>query len=77
MFQFVDDNKRDFIMDYETGIDLIDLSLLEGISYIGDLSIRSRPFGAAIFAGDHVIRVESVDGMRLTVDDFTVNDFIF
>ena len=77
VFQFIDDDKRDFIMDYEKNIDLIDLSLIDGISYIGDLSIKSRPFGAVIFADDHVIRIESVDGERLTVADFTVDDFIF
>ncbi|KAB7615285.1 hypothetical protein F9L33_00505 [Amylibacter sp. SFDW26] len=77
IFQFVDDDKRDFIMDYETGIDVIDFSSIDGISHISDLSIKSRPFGAAIFAGDHVIRIESIDGTRLTIADFTADDFIF
>ncbi len=77
IFQFVDDNKRDFIKDYEVGIDLIDFSLLSNVSHIASLRIVERSFGAVIFAGDEVIRVETIDGNSIDPKSFSADDFIF
>jgi Ca2+-binding RTX toxin-like protein len=77
VFQFVEDNTLDLIRDYEAGIDIIDLSLITGVTDIGNLTIETRSFGAIITVGGEEIRIETSDGTALTASDFTVDDFIF
>lgn len=77
IFQFVEDGKKDIIHDYQTGIDLIDLSQISAASHISSLSIKPRSFGASIFVGDEEIRIETDNGQSLSAADFSVDDFIF
>jgi RTX calcium-binding nonapeptide repeat (4 copies) len=77
IFQFVQDGKQDKILDFQIGIDRIDLSQFDGISHITSLIIAPRENGALIVAGDEAIRLETSDGGPLTFSDFSADDFIF
>lgn len=77
IFEFVKDKKTDWIMDYEIGIDRIDLSGYALLYNIADLVITSTAKGATILVGDDKIRIESIDGTPITASMFTQDDFIF
>ncbi|MBL4749652.1 MAG: hypothetical protein JKX71_03545, partial [Amylibacter sp.] len=77
IFQFVADGTLDLIRDYQDGLDRIDLSLLTGINGVGDLEIYPRSYGAVIIAAGEEIRIETVDGTGLGLNDFSSLDFIF
>ncbi len=77
VFEFLEDGTRDLIRDYETGVDLIDLSSISGASGMNDVTIQGRSFGAIIQASGEEIWVFTVDGNGLDINDFTASDFIF
>lgn len=77
IFEFVKDNRTDWIMDYEIGIDRIDLSGYALLYNIADLVITSTANGATILVGEDKIRIESIDGTPITADMFAQDDFIF
>ena len=77
LFQFIQDGTQDLIRDYESGIDVIDLSLIPGISGMDDLVIMARSFGAIIHAGSEEFWIATDDGQGLDSSDFTADDFIF
>ncbi len=76
-FIFVQDGVYDFVMDYERGIDRIDLSDFDMIHSIAQLEISSTVSGARIGISDEAILVHTMDGQPLTAADFTAASFIF
>ncbi len=76
-FVFVADGRKDFIMDFEDGIDLIDLSGYQQLGSIDDLEIYTRKWGVLIDIKGEKLKVIAMDGDVITADDFTADDFIF
>ena len=77
IFEFVPDNRTDRIMDYDIGVDRIDLSGYALLYNISDLVITARADGATIDVDGDLIRIFSDDGQPLDVSMFTQDDFIF
>ncbi|MHA1127477.1 MAG: M10 family metallopeptidase C-terminal domain-containing protein, partial [Alphaproteobacteria bacterium] len=77
VFEFTRDGRKDYIMDFEIGIDKIDLRDIPMLYDISTLTINARSYGARIQYGDEMIIITSVDGTRLTEDMFSQDDFIF
>lgn len=77
VFVFVEDGAYDFIMDFEPGIDRIDLSDFDMVYSIAALTISSTTTGTRIGIGDEVILVTSVTGEPMTVADFSAASFLF
>ncbi|MEL7463558.1 MAG: M10 family metallopeptidase C-terminal domain-containing protein [Pseudomonadota bacterium] len=69
-FEFAAGDGMDRILDFEVGVDLIDLTALN--ASFGDLLIEDRAEGARVFADDVTIRL-----MRLDADDLSAVDFLF
>lgn len=67
----------DRIMDFEHGLDRIDLSAYPMLYSTAALSFESTHTGARIRLGDDVIVVRTHDLMPLSSEDFTQSDFIF
>ncbi len=76
-FVFVQDGVYDFLMDYERGIDRIDLSDFDRIYSMAQLTISSTASGARIGIGDEAILLTTMDGQPLTAADFSNANFIF
>ncbi|MEM1267075.1 MAG: hypothetical protein AAGI50_13775 [Pseudomonadota bacterium] len=80
VFEFIADGKSDFIMDFEFGVDLIDLTHWEGLYHYSDLTIGTREKGAAIIFGDEIIRLRNPDGTPYDdalIESLGQDDFIF
>ncbi len=77
IFEFVPDHRTDRIMDYEIGLDKIDLSGYDLVYNVEDLEIISTSDGAIIWINGDKLRIFSDDGSSLTAGDFTMDDFIF
>ncbi len=77
IFEFTEDGRSDFIMDFEIGIDRIDLSDFDHLYHISSLEIGTREGGAVIFVADDIIRITSVDGQPIDAALFTQDSFIF
>ena len=74
-FIFVDDGKLDVIVDYEDGIDKIDLRA-EGSLIFTDLTISTVGNGLLVTYGNDSIKINAMDGQ---IFDYELNasDFIF
>ncbi|MEM9269909.1 MAG: M10 family metallopeptidase C-terminal domain-containing protein, partial [Pseudomonadota bacterium] len=77
IFEFVKDGRTDWIKDFQLGLDRIDLSGIEGLSHISNLTIESRGTGAVIFAAGETIRLEQPGGGPIDVSLLDKDDFIF
>ncbi|MEM9716464.1 MAG: M10 family metallopeptidase C-terminal domain-containing protein [Pseudomonadota bacterium] len=77
VFVFVEDGRRDVILDFEHGTDRIDLSGIDGINSLQDLELRQFSFGGVIVAGDELIRVETADDTEIERTVWVADDFIF
>ena len=77
IFEFVKDGRKDWIKDFQLGLDRIDLSGIEGLSHISNLTIESRGTGAVIFAAGETIRLEQPGGGPIDVSLLDKDDFIF
>ena len=77
IFEFTPDGRSDFIMDFEIGVDKIDLSAFDGIYYYADLEIGARKNGAVIIVGEDIIRLRNPDGVPYDVSELDQDDFIF
>ena len=69
-FIFVIDGARDVIVDFQPGIDRIDLTSFGVIGHPGELQVISRSYGAELRIGDEIIEVHRAGGGTLTVADF-------
>ncbi len=78
VFVFQPDNKKDWIMDFEPGIDRIDLSGYDNTWHISSLKLSPRDDGSVVInVGDDKIHVIAKDGYEISPDSFTQDDFIF
>ncbi len=77
VFEFVEDGRNDFILDFDFSEDRIDLSAFDNLYFFADLTIGARLAGAAILVGEEVIRLVSADGGPIDVSQFTQDHFIF
>ncbi|MEL7215052.1 MAG: hypothetical protein AAGJ96_03830 [Pseudomonadota bacterium] len=75
-FVFDADGKVDRIVDFQLGLDRIDLAQIPLIG-MGDITITARDLGARIEAGGEVILLRNADKGPLDPADFTEEDFIF
>ncbi len=76
-FVFVADGRKDFIMDFQDGMDLIDLSGYHQVGTIDDLIIKTRAWGVMIEIRGEKLKIIAADGETITAEDFTADDFIF
>ncbi len=77
IFEFIADGRRDWITDFEIGVDRLDFSDYDGLYSFLDLDIRSRPDGAVIRIGEEVLSIRSYDGQPISVSEWTQDNFIF
>ncbi len=77
VFEFIQDGKRDFITDFELGIDKIDLTDYDHLYSYLDLEILSRPTGAVILIGTEKLIITSIDGHSIDPSAWGQTDFIF
>jgi len=77
IFEFIADGQRDWITDFEIGVDRLDLSNYNGLYSYLDLDIRTRPDGAIIRIGDEILSIRSYDGQPINVLDWSQDNFIF
>ncbi|MFN3936087.1 MAG: calcium-binding protein [Gemmobacter sp.] len=68
---------QQLIMDFEKGLDRLDLSGWGRIYDPSALTIRGRANGAEIIWQDEAVRVLSADGARIAPSAWTADDFIF
>ena len=76
-FVFIQDGRRDKIMDFEQHIDRIDFSDYPHLFSFHDLEIKVKFDGAIINIGDEVLWITSHDGQPIDPDSWVQEDFIF
>ncbi len=77
VFEFIADGRKDYIMDYEVGVDKIDLRDAAMLYYYEDIAFTPTADGAKLVYGDEQLFVTSMDATPLTIDMFAQDDFIF
>ncbi len=77
VFEFIQDGKRDFITDFEHGIDRIDFTDYDALYSYLDLEILSRTDGAVIIIGTEKLLITSIDGLPIHAGSWVQTDFIF
>ncbi|PCJ75745.1 MAG: hypothetical protein COA53_04585 [Rhodobacteraceae bacterium] len=77
VFEFVADGRKDYIMDYEIGVDKIDLRDAAMLYYYQDITFTPTADGAMLAYGDDQLVLTTMDATSLTIDMFTQDDFIF
>lgn len=77
VFEFIDDGRTDYIMDFEIGVDKIDLRDVAMLYYYGEIEFVATETGAHLYYGDDQIIITSVDETPLTADMFAQDDFVF
>lgn len=76
IFEFVSDGRSDFILDFDPGMDRIDLSDTSA-DHVSDVFVGARKNGIVLKIDDEIIRVRDHNGANLKVSDFTADTFIF
>ena len=77
VFVFTADGRNDFIMDFQDGMDLIDLSGYHQVGTVDDLIIKTRAWGVMIEIRGEKLKIIAAEGETITAEDFTLDDFIF
>ncbi len=77
VFEFIADGRKDYIMDFEVGVDKIDLRDASMLYYYEDINFTSTSDGAKLMYGDEQLIITTADAAPLTMDMFTQDDFIF
>lgn len=77
VFEFTLDGRKDYIMDFEIGVDRIDLRDLPLLYHYSAITIHAKTWGARLEARGEVIFVYSDDGSKLKPEMFDQDDFIF
>ena len=77
VFEFIADGRKDYIMDFEIGVDRIDLRDVPMMYYFGDVDVISTADGAKLKYADEQIIITTIDNTPLNADMFTQEDFIF
>ncbi|SMX46409.1 calcium-binding protein [Actibacterium lipolyticum] len=76
LFIFTPDGQADEIMDFQLGIDRLDLSALGMIHSVSSLTITPTADGAILQLGTEQIVLHSADGQPLEAADFTTADVV-
>ncbi|GGX70322.1 hypothetical protein GCM10007385_44160 [Tateyamaria omphalii] len=76
LFILADDADTDVILDFQRGVDRIDISAIGLVGGIDNLLVLSRSWGAELRYGTAVIEVRSADGSSLTAGDFGAGTII-
>lgn len=76
-FVFVEDGWVDVIMDFEAGLDTIDLSQFAGVTGLSDLDFYLSCFGVNIDVNGDTIIVMDQPGHVYTVSEVEAADFLF
>lgn len=76
-FEFIPDGRTDWILDFEPGIDLIDLSNFDRVDHPDTVLLGDRINGAVVIVGEDIIRLTNPDGGRWYLDDYKDEMFIF
>lgn len=76
IFRFIEDGRSDFVMDFEPGVDRIDLTDFD-VDHVTDFVVAARPIGAVIIVGEDVIRLVNPDGGPYDMSLFDEHSFIF
>ncbi len=76
LFVFSLDGVEDLILDFERGVDRLDLSSFDFLYDVSQLSIVPTSDGAEITFADEVLRIISDDGQSLSVLDFENPDIL-
>lgn len=77
VFEFIDDGRKDYIMDFEIGTDRVDLRDIDILYYYADINVTPTSTGATLDYGDEQIDITTIDNNPLTETMFTQDDFIF
>ena len=78
VFVFIEDTKKDWILDYQPGIDRIDLSEYDNLWHVSSLEFDQRADGSVvIFVAEDKIHVVAKAGQTISEVSFTQDDFIF
>ncbi len=77
IFEFVAETKTDTVMDFEIGIDRLDLSDYAMLYNINGVGITPTADGAVLTMGGDTLVLHTMDGSALTADMFIQGDFIF
>ncbi len=77
VFEFIADGRKDYIMDYEIGVDKIDLRDADMLYYYEDIDFTPTADGATLTYGEEQVIITSMDATPLTMEMFTQDDFIF
>ena len=77
VFEFIADGRKDYIMDFEVGLDKIDLRDTPMLYYYEDITFVPTIDGAKLKYADEQVIITTTDSTPLTIDMFTQDDFIF
>lgn len=77
VFEFIDDGRKDYIMDFEIGIDRIDLRDVDMLYYFADIGFTPTIDGVKLDYGGEQLIITTNDYTSLTESMFTQDDFIF
>jgi len=77
VFEFVCEEKNDYIMDFEIGVDRIDLSDYPLLYHYSSIGFTATADGAILQIGTDYIYITSMDNTALTEAMFSQDDFIF
>ncbi|MHA3978219.1 hypothetical protein ACW9UR_11090 [Halovulum sp. GXIMD14794] len=77
VFEFIPDGRTDWILDFEPGVDLIDLSNFDRVDHPDSVFLGDRINGAVIIVGEDIIRLTNPEGGRWYLEDFKDDMFIF
>ncbi|WP_318527631.1 calcium-binding protein [Actibacterium sp. XHP0104] len=76
MFVFTADGAPDTILDFQKGVDRIDLSGLGMVYDISNVVITPTATGATLVVHDEILTLISHDGLPLSASDFTSADLV-
>ena len=76
LFVLAEDGARDTIMDFQIGVDRIDVSAWGGLYSTLQLEVRSLSYGIDIRYGDERIILRTEDGASLDLDDLLETDVL-
>lgn len=76
LFIMAEDGQMDRIMDFQVGLDRVDLSAWTGLYSTLQIAVVSRSDGAEVRYGDERLILRSHDGARLEFEDFLATDIL-
>lgn len=77
IFEFVRDKADDYIMDFEIGVDKIDLSDYPLLFHYSDITFTATANGVTLQIGEDTLYITSMDSNSLSASMFVQDDFIF